>query len=441
MPGTTAFPTDLDNFPEIGPNTPENGAGVEHDVVHANEMAAIAALQAKVGIDGSAVPTSIEYRLATAEEDVEGLEARVTALEEAPGGGGAVSSVNGQVGEVVLGAADVGAASASHAHAAGDITSGEFDAARLASGAPTTDQVPTYQADGTVAWADQVGGGGGADPTSRTDIFTPAGSPHTITFEPWAKVVRIQLVGGGSGGHAGSVAGAGSAAAGGATGLPGSIVEMEIPVDALGGGVTVTVGSGGNGGAGTTGAITGAQLGTAGGDTSFGTIVAKGGNVSATVASAPGAQTNRSYRAGVFYSAAAGANSNSAPAQIAQLLPTSGAGGGALTAANVRSDGALGGSINSTVNVFGSLLNGGAGGVGAGAAGTSGMSVAGHVGLGGGGGAAGNTAGTVGGGAGGAGGAYGGGGGGGGGARTGTSSGAGGKGGDGVAIITQLGWP
>ena len=33
MSGTTAFPGALDTFPEIGPNTPENAPGLEHDVV------------------------------------------------------------------------------------------------------------------------------------------------------------------------------------------------------------------------------------------------------------------------------------------------------------------------------------------------------------------------------------------------------------------------
>lgn len=75
MPGTTAFPVDLDTFPEIDANTSESAAGVEHDVVHANEMAAIAALQAKVGVDASTDATS--------------LDSRVAALETGTGGGSA----------------------------------------------------------------------------------------------------------------------------------------------------------------------------------------------------------------------------------------------------------------------------------------------------------------------------------------------------------------
>lgn len=79
MPGTTAYPAALDTFPEIGPNTSESAAGTEHDVVHANEMAAIAALQAKVGIDAST--------------DAVSLDGRVAALEAGGGGSGGPADV------------------------------------------------------------------------------------------------------------------------------------------------------------------------------------------------------------------------------------------------------------------------------------------------------------------------------------------------------------
>ena len=63
MPGTTSFPTGLDTFPNITSSTQEDAAGFEHDVVHNNEGAAIAALQAKVGINSSAVTTSHDYKI------------------------------------------------------------------------------------------------------------------------------------------------------------------------------------------------------------------------------------------------------------------------------------------------------------------------------------------------------------------------------------------
>ena len=67
MPGTTAYPAALDTFPDIGPNTAENATGFEHDVMHNNKAAAIAALQAKVGIDGSADAASLDARVAAVE--------------------------------------------------------------------------------------------------------------------------------------------------------------------------------------------------------------------------------------------------------------------------------------------------------------------------------------------------------------------------------------
>lgn len=64
MPGTTNFPTSLDAFPEIGPNAAENDLGIEHDVVHDNVHVALAAVQTKVGIDGSADTSSLDYKVA-----------------------------------------------------------------------------------------------------------------------------------------------------------------------------------------------------------------------------------------------------------------------------------------------------------------------------------------------------------------------------------------
>jgi hypothetical protein len=61
MPGTTLFPGAIDTFPDITATTQENAAGLEHDVVHNNEAAAIAALEAKVGITNSADAASLDY--------------------------------------------------------------------------------------------------------------------------------------------------------------------------------------------------------------------------------------------------------------------------------------------------------------------------------------------------------------------------------------------
>lgn len=79
MPGSTAYPAALDTFPVIGPNTPEDAAGAEHDVVHENVHAALLALQAKVGIDGSGDLESFDNRIGALEGAVTEIDAAVDA--------------------------------------------------------------------------------------------------------------------------------------------------------------------------------------------------------------------------------------------------------------------------------------------------------------------------------------------------------------------------
>lgn len=67
MSGSTSFPGALDTFPTIGPDTPRDAPGVEHDVVHSNVHAALVAVQAKLGTNASADPASVDARLAALE--------------------------------------------------------------------------------------------------------------------------------------------------------------------------------------------------------------------------------------------------------------------------------------------------------------------------------------------------------------------------------------
>ena len=60
----TNFPTSLDIFTNPTATDPRNSATVPHDRQHADANDAIEALEAKLGIDGSADPSSIDYRLA-----------------------------------------------------------------------------------------------------------------------------------------------------------------------------------------------------------------------------------------------------------------------------------------------------------------------------------------------------------------------------------------
>ena len=60
----TTFPTALDSFQNPAANTLEDATGLEHDVQHANANDAIAALQAKLGVNGSTDVNSVDYKLA-----------------------------------------------------------------------------------------------------------------------------------------------------------------------------------------------------------------------------------------------------------------------------------------------------------------------------------------------------------------------------------------
>lgn len=67
---TTAFPAALDQFSNPSGTASQDSASVRHSEQHANVNDAIEALQAKVGVDGSTVITSIDKRLAEAESDI-----------------------------------------------------------------------------------------------------------------------------------------------------------------------------------------------------------------------------------------------------------------------------------------------------------------------------------------------------------------------------------
>ena len=58
---STQFPTDLDSLTNPGPTDPMDAPGLEHDVQHTNLNDIVEAIQAKVGVDGSAVATSLDY--------------------------------------------------------------------------------------------------------------------------------------------------------------------------------------------------------------------------------------------------------------------------------------------------------------------------------------------------------------------------------------------
>ncbi|MDE2105595.1 MAG: hypothetical protein KGL39_50680 [Patescibacteria group bacterium] len=59
----TNFPTTLDVFQNPGASTTMDAPGFEHDKQHANLNDAVAALEAKVGVNGSTVANSLDYQV------------------------------------------------------------------------------------------------------------------------------------------------------------------------------------------------------------------------------------------------------------------------------------------------------------------------------------------------------------------------------------------
>ena len=59
----TSFPSNIDTFNNPTANTALNAAGYEHWTLHTDINDAVEALEAKVGVDGSAVTTSLDYRV------------------------------------------------------------------------------------------------------------------------------------------------------------------------------------------------------------------------------------------------------------------------------------------------------------------------------------------------------------------------------------------
>jgi|GEM_PF-4098987 hypothetical protein len=81
---TTAYPAALDQFSNPSGTDPNNSAAVRHSTQHANANDAIEALQAKVGIDDSAVATSIDKRLADVETVADDATADLISHSAAP---------------------------------------------------------------------------------------------------------------------------------------------------------------------------------------------------------------------------------------------------------------------------------------------------------------------------------------------------------------------
>lgn len=273
---------------------------------------------------------------------------------------------------------------------------------------------------------DAAGGGGGVVFAEWT---TPGTYTNALEKPAGAVLVRLQIIGGGASGGGGALAGNGP---GGGGGNCGQLVDITIPASALGATETVVVGAGGAQRAGQTESGTGPTPGNAGGDSSVGGYVAKGGTGSPDGSRITPDQPAGCVAGGEIYTPQKGGNGGSdggagvAPTGTLRAGPTSGGGGGSRLS-STQGAGADGGAF--ATNPIGYPTTGATGGTAGGTAGAAGA-VFGEFGRGGGGGGA-NASGT--GGAGGAGASPGGGGGGGGAGAAGgaATGGAGGAGADG----------
>ena len=141
----TNFPTALDAFSNPAPTDTLDSVAVPHAAQHANANDAIEALQAKVGVDGSADTSSLDYRMTAAEvgkadavhahsqADIDGLSAALAGKEVAGSAASAIAAHEAasdpHPGYLTPAEANAAYAAAGHNHA------GVYDPAGTAGGA------------------------------------------------------------------------------------------------------------------------------------------------------------------------------------------------------------------------------------------------------------------------------------------------------------------
>lgn len=277
----------------------------------------------------------------------------------------------------------------------------------------------------------------------KVDVFTSSG---TWTKQPWAKRIVISMRGAGAGGGSGRRGAAGAARSGGLGGwASGAFVSSDLLPSQLPNSVAITIGAKGTGGAAQTVDNTNGNDGTAGGDTTFGSLYVASGGLKGPGGTAAATAVRA---ANVFNKGTTPLATSVTVALDVNTAQAAGGSGGSLSSANAELLGSWGGTLPAGDP---SGLTPAAAGQTSGAAGADGATLSdaflstilfngAGTGLfaalgGGGGGGAPNATGA--GGPGGKAGKYGAGGGGGGASVNGFNSGKGGDGEDGICIVVQ----
>lgn len=99
------YPDQIDSIPRANPN--QNLNTIPHSALHNLTSESVEAIQASLGVNPQGSEDTVSARLSVIENSV---------------GGGAVDSVNGKTGAVVLTPGDLGAAPATHTHTISDVT-------------------------------------------------------------------------------------------------------------------------------------------------------------------------------------------------------------------------------------------------------------------------------------------------------------------------------
>lgn len=196
-------------------------------------------------------------------------------------------------------------------------------------------------------------------PAASSLVTTYTSGSGNWTANAKTTYVRVFAWGGGGGGGSGRY-GTTAASGGGAGGGGGNLVVFEGPVSAFTGSIPYSVGAAANGGAAVT-SVNNGNPGTVGNNTTFGSIIALGGNFGAGGISGTASAGAARNIAGSFFNNAPsaggggsgtlnnGSNSNSTGGNaVAYFQPTGGAGGGGANLVTEKTGGTGGGLVDST---------------------------------------------------------------------------------------------